>query len=58
MRDSNPVRASISFSSSTAMPPRRTWPNESVVWCSVIRPPSERVAPSATTTIENVGPDA
>ena len=34
MRVSKPVRSSISFSSVTAMPPRRTWPNASV--CCVL----------------------
>jgi hypothetical protein len=51
------VRCSISFSSSKAIPPRRTWPKESSVSAAVAAaPPSERVAPSATTTIENVLP--
>ena len=56
MRDSKPVRCSISRSSSTAMPPRRAWPNASVPPCWLQTSPSFGVAPSATTTIENVAP--
>ena len=57
MRDSKPVRSSIAFSSATAMPPSRTWPNASVAPPnSETMSPSLGVAPSATTTIENVEP--
>ena len=56
-RLSKPVRSSISFSSSKAIPPRRAWPKESTVSAAVAAsPPSARVAPSATTTIEKFLP--
>ena len=59
MRVSNPVRSSISRSSSTAIPPRRAWPKASVFAPAVVMPlPSRGVAPSETTTIENVVPRA
>ena len=59
MRVSKPVRASISGSSATAIPPRRAWPKASVLAPAVVIPlPSRGTAPSETTTIENVLPRA
>ena len=58
MRDSNPVRSSISRSSWIAMPPSRTCPNASLVSNSDSSSPSLGVAPSATTTIEKLRPCA
>ena len=38
------------------MPPRRAWPKASVPAPACVSPPSLGIAPSATTTIENVRP--